>query len=105
MIADAEAEAFNQYRRRLKDQGIVDVSQCGKISFSLPLLKKAQELIFLHFIFYVFVLWNLLRLLFFCSLTLTSLIGYLLIPAVILIPAVVLSLFYFPFLYYRQEDK
>lgn len=41
MIADAEAEAFNQYRRRLKDQGIIDVSQCGKISFSLPLFKKS----------------------------------------------------------------
>lgn len=76
-----------------------------KSLFLFLYLKKAQELIFLRFIFYVFVLWNLLRLLFFCSLTLTSLIGYLLIPAVILIPAVVLSLFYFPFLYYRQEDK
>lgn len=34
--AGMDSNNFNQYRRRLKRQGLIDVSQYGKISFSLP---------------------------------------------------------------------
>lgn len=38
--ANMDGNKFNQYRRRLKDHGIIDVSQYGKVSFALPRFKE-----------------------------------------------------------------
>ena len=43
MQAAMDGNKFNQYRRRLKDHGIIDVSQYGKISFALPRFKEFVE--------------------------------------------------------------
>lgn len=43
MQAEMDGNKFNQYRRRLKDHGIIDVSQYGKISFALPRFKEFVE--------------------------------------------------------------
>lgn len=39
-VAEMDSNKFNQYRKRLKDHGIIDVSQYGKISFALPRFKE-----------------------------------------------------------------
>lgn len=38
--ADMDPNKFNQYRRRLKERGLIDVQQYGTISFSLPRFKE-----------------------------------------------------------------
>ena len=42
--SEMDSNKFNQYRRRLKEQGIIDVSQYGKISFALPRFKEFVKL-------------------------------------------------------------
>ena len=41
--ADMDPNKMNQYRRRLKDRGLLDVQQYGTISFALPRFKEFLE--------------------------------------------------------------
>lgn len=42
-IADMDANKFNQYRRRLKERGLIDVRTYGEIRFYLPRFKEFLE--------------------------------------------------------------
>lgn len=42
-MAEMDANKMNQYRRRLKERGLIDVQQYGAISFALPRFKEFLE--------------------------------------------------------------
>ena len=46
-LTDMDINNFNQYRRRLKQKGLIDVSEYGSIEFSLPRFKE-----FVSFLYY-----------------------------------------------------